>query len=43
MENLPDVEDDRKNMKHMIEFMLDVPKENIFEVQEATYEQLDEV
>ena len=37
------VVDDRKNMKHVIEEMMNIPAENIVEVEEGTHEQLDEV
>ena len=42
MDNLPDVVDDRENMKHMIEEMLHIPQENIIEISEATYDGLEE-
>ena len=43
MKSLPDVKDDHKNMEHTIENMLDIPKENVFKVQEATFDKLEEV
>ena len=43
MNSLPFVIDDRKNMKHTIVNMLGVPKENIFEVEESTFDQLEDI
>ena len=43
MDNLPHVEDDRKNMKHTIETMMNIPAENIVEVADGTPEKLDKV
>ena len=43
MKSLPDVADDRKNMKHTIKNMMNIPIENIFEVEDGTYDQLDGV
>ena len=43
MKNLPYVKDDRKNMKHTIEAMMNIPKDNIIEVEDGTIEQLDKV
>ena len=43
MPSLRYVVDDRKNMKHVIEEMLNIPAENIVEVEEGTHEKLDGV
>ena len=43
MNSLPDVKDDRKNMQYMIQNMINIPYANIFEVPEATSDQLDDV
>ena len=43
MPSLPFVEDDRKNMKHVVEEMMNIPAENIVEVEECTLEQVDNV
>ena len=43
MRNLLYVKDDRKNMKHTIKAMMNIPSENIFEVEDGTLEQLDKV
>ena len=43
MVSLPDVKDDRKNMQYTIQNMFDIPLENIFQVPEATSDQLDDV
>ena len=38
MKSLPHVKDDRKNMKHTIKAMMNIPSENIFEVEDGTIE-----
>ena len=38
MQNLPDVKDDRKNMKHTVKNMMDIPLENIYEVEEGSFD-----
>ena len=43
MSSLPFVSDDKKNMKHVIEEMLNIPTANIIEVEEGTHEQLEKV
>ena len=43
MESLPAVKDDHKNMEHTIDKLMDIPQENIFKVQEATFDKLDEI
>ena len=43
MKSLPYVKDDRKNMKHTIEKMMNIPTENTIEVEDGTLEQLDKV
>ena len=43
MLSLPFVSDDKKNMKHVIEEMLNISTANIIEVEEGTYEQLEKV
>ena len=43
MSSLPFVSDDKKNMKHVIEEMMNIPTANIIEVEEGTHAQLDEV
>ena len=43
MKSLPYVKDDRKNMKHTIDAMMNIPSENIIEVEDGTLEQLDNV
>ena len=41
MKSLPDVADDRKNMKHTITNMLNIPLENIFEIEDGKLDKLD--
>ena len=43
MKSLPDVADDRKNMKHTITNMMNIPHENIFEIEDGTFNRLDKV
>ena len=43
MKSLPDVEVDRKNMEHTIDKMMEIPQENIFKVEEATFDKLEDV
>ena len=43
MPSLKFVENDRKNMKHVIEEMMNIPKQNIIEVQDGAFEQLEDV
>ena len=43
MKSLPDVADDRKNMKHTITNMINIPHENIFEIEDGTLNKLDYV
>ena len=43
MPSLKYVENDRKNMKHMIEEMMNIPAVNIIEVEEGTLLQLEKV
>ena len=40
---LPHVVNDRKNMKHTIKNLMNIPAENIIEVEEATIDKLEEV
>ena len=41
MKSLPYVKNDRKNMKHTIKTMMNIPTQNIIEVEDGTPEQLD--
>ena len=43
MSSLPAANDDYKNMKHTVEQMMGVPKENIFDIKDATFDQLEKV
>ena len=43
MRSLPFVRDDHRNMEHTIEKLMDIPHENIYKVQEATFDKLEEV
>ena len=43
MKSLPFVSDDKKNMKHVIEEMMNISTANIIEVEEGTHEQLEKV
>ena len=40
---LPHVVNDRKNMKYTIKTLMNIPEENIIEVEEATLDKLEEV
>jgi hypothetical protein len=42
MKSLPAVEDDHRNIKQTIA-MLNIPDENVFEVKDATYDQMEEI
>ena len=42
MKSLPAVEDDHKNIKQTIK-MLHIPDENVYEIQDATFDQMEEI